>query len=67
MALKIDPELYYEEEGLRLCGLDGEALRKARESGQLRHRKVGKVVLYKGEWLREWLDRAEAAGAGRAV
>ena len=54
----IDPEAYYDENSLRVQGFDGDALRKAREAGELRFKRVGRSVIYKGEWLRAWLDQA---------
>lgn len=66
MAIKIDPELYYAEDTLRIQGLDSDALAKARREGGLRAKRVGSFWVYKGAWLIEWLDRAEAAPTGRA-
>jgi len=63
-ALRIDPEAYYGEDALRVSGIDGDSLRRAREAGELRSKKVGKQVLYKGEWVRQWLDRDEEKGGG---
>lgn len=64
MPLHIDPELYYPEEGLRVQGLDGAALRRAREAGDLQYKLVGRQVVYKGAWLKAWLDQTEPAGRG---
>jgi hypothetical protein len=55
---------FYTEEQLRVRGLDGDALRRAREAGELRYRLLGRQVVYKGEWLNEWLGRPEV-GRGR--
>jgi hypothetical protein len=60
-TLKIDPELYYFEDALRIQGLDGAALKAARDSGELRFRQVGKQIVYKGSWLCEWLDKGKEA------
>lgn len=62
MPLRIEPEFYYDEEVLRIQGLDGDALRRARDQGRLRYKQIGRRVVYKGEWLRAWLDQAEPAG-----
>jgi len=60
--LEIDPEVYYDEDALRVAGLDGDALASARKAGELRSKEVGRRVIYKGEWLRAWLDRPEKGG-----
>lgn len=64
--IRFDPESYYSEESLRIMGWDGEALRRARKSEGLRFKKVGRSVVYKGEWLMEWLDRAAETEASTA-
>jgi hypothetical protein len=67
MTLRIDPETYYEECTLRVHGLDERALARAREEG-LRHKRLGRKVLYKGAWLIEWLDgEAPGKAQGREV
>lgn len=63
MRIKIDAETYYSEFQLRIMGLDGEALERARDSKQLRYKMVGKDVTYKGAWLIAWLDRTEEVAA----
>jgi hypothetical protein len=57
MIFRPDPDAFYSEFQLRLLGLDGEALEKARDRGELRGKDVGADVLYKGAWLIEWLER----------
>ncbi len=54
--LRLDAEAYYDEETLRVAGLCGEALRRARQSGRLKYKPVGREVIYKGAWLIAWLD-----------
>lgn len=68
MPLHIDPELYYPEEALRIQGLDGGAMKRARAAGKLEYKLVGNQVVYKGSWLKEWLDQGERASeAGKGV
>jgi hypothetical protein len=62
--IRIVDDYFYPEETLRLQGLDGDALRRARKEGKLLYKKVGSQVLIKGEWLREWLDRPEDVKGG---
>lgn len=62
MTIHLDPETYYDENTLRLMGLDGELLEEGRADGRLRFRTLGPVVLYKGRWVLDWLDLAEPAG-----
>ena len=57
--IRFDPDAFYDEDALRVLGLDSAALARARKDGALRCRRVGRVRLYKGEWLQEWLSRAE--------
>jgi hypothetical protein len=57
--LRFEVEAFYDEDTLRLLGLDSQALARARREGDLRCRQVGRVRLYKGEWLQEWLSRPE--------
>jgi len=63
--LRFDSETFYSEESLRMAGLDGAALARAREEGLLRFRRVGRRVLYKGALLAEWLGRPETPPAAR--
>lgn len=67
MVLKIDPETYYDERTLRIMGLDGDLLESARDDGRLRYRLLGSSVVYKGQWVLDWLDLVEppVGGAGR--
>lgn len=54
--IHFDPEAFYDEEQLRLLGLDGKTLANARRQGELRYRQLGRQRLYKGEWLQAWLS-----------
>jgi hypothetical protein len=60
--LRFDPETFYDEEGLRAAGLDGQALARAVRAGELRCRRVGRLRLFRGDWLNEWLGRPDRPG-----
>lgn len=62
MAFRIEADRYYRDHELRIMGLDGEALERAREARELRCREVDGEPLTKGAWLIAWLDR-EPQGA----
>lgn len=55
--IRFDADAFYDEDALRLLGLDSQALAKARREEDLRCRQVGRVRLYKGAWLQEWLSK----------
>jgi hypothetical protein len=57
--IRFDPDAFYDEDNLRLLGLDSQALARARREEGLPCRQVGRVRLYKGAWLQEWLSRPE--------
>lgn len=57
--IRFDADTFYDEDALRILGLDSQALAQARRDGDLRCRQVGRVRLYKGAWLQEWLSRPE--------
>jgi hypothetical protein len=64
--IRFEPDAFYDEDALRLLGFDGEALARARREGELRCRRVGRVRLYKGEWLQRWLSGLEEGRKDRA-
>jgi len=53
--IHFDPDWFYDEDTLRILGLDGDALARARRGGVLPCCHVGRLRLYKGEWLQQWL------------
>jgi hypothetical protein len=57
--IRFDSEAFYDEDALRVLGLDSQILARARREGGLRCRQVGRVRLYKGAWLQEWLSGPE--------
>ena len=44
----------------RRLGITDSALKKARDSGELEFTRKGNQVLYRGQWLLDWLQPAEA-------
>ena len=54
--LRLEPDLWYDEDTLRARGIDARALAAARAAGQLRSKRVGRLRYYKGAWLKEWLE-----------
>lgn len=68
MELTINREAIYREEDVLLrMGFTFNELARARKSGQLRYRDLGRGRrTYLGSWLLEWLGKAEAVnGAAR--
>ena len=66
--MRIDTEAVYDDGDLVLgLGLTHAALLAARKSGALRYARVGQRTLYRGEWLKEWLERTAEQGARPAV
>lgn len=70
---KIDPDGFYDEAVLlRVFRFKPAALDRARKTGRLRHTRAGGAVLYRGQWLLEWLtagadpDPTPAAAPGPA-
>jgi len=54
--IRIDLDAIYAEGALcLLLGMTSSALARARRAGDLKHRRLGRVVLYRGEWVMEWL------------
>ena len=60
--IRFDKDAFYDEDALRVLGFDSSALARARREGDLRCRQIGRVRLYKGEWLQEWLCKSEGPG-----
>jgi hypothetical protein len=54
--LRLEPEGWYTEEQLRIMGLDGDQLARARRSEGLKYRQIGRRRWYKGAWVLQWLE-----------
>lgn len=53
----IDPDAIYDDGTLVLAlGLTFATLGRARRAGELRYTRKGKRVLYRGQWLIDWLE-----------
>jgi hypothetical protein len=60
--IHFDPDWFYDEDTLRILGLDSDALARARRVGVLHCCHVRRVRLYKGEWLQQWLAALQEEG-----
>lgn len=57
-AFRIDPEAIYDDAALVLgLGVAQTALTQARRVGHLRSTRKGHRVLYRGQWIVDWLER----------
>ncbi len=64
-GFSIDPNAIYGEGDLVLgLGITQAALLKARRAGQLRFIRKGKRVLFRGQWLLDWVDGNTCRPAG---
>jgi hypothetical protein len=64
--IDIDPNAVYSDQSVTLLlGVTTASLREAERTGQLRHRRVGRRVLYTGAAILDWLNARQAQGAGR--
>lgn len=53
----IDPAAIYQDGDARLAlGLTGATMQRARKSGLLRFTRLGRAILYRGQWLIDWLE-----------
>jgi hypothetical protein len=73
--IRIIRDAYYDGPSATIAlGIGETSLARARRSGALRHVRRGGRIMYKGEWLDEWLsgtagdgrDRETAAGRAAA-
>lgn len=65
MGIRLDPESLYSEQHLRLWGLDGDVLARARKRGELPCRDLGHGLrMYLGRELLAWIERHRTPAAG---
>lgn len=70
---RIDPNTIYHDGQVRLMlGLPGATLARVRREGLLRYSRQGHRILYRGQWLLDWLEddadsRATERGAAANV
>lgn len=54
---RIDPEAIYHDGDVRLLlDLPASTTARARREGRLRYTRQGHAVLYRGQWLIDWLE-----------
>lgn len=59
-AAKLDRNAYYDEPGLcETMGLRRGSLQRARMAGTLRFTRQGGRILFRGDWVEDWLTGAE--------
>ena len=64
--IRIDPDAIYDDGALVLTlGLTHAAIARARRNGRLRYTRNGRRILYRGQWIIDWLESdAHRAGGG---
>lgn len=63
---RIDPEgIYHNGDACLILGLTSATLARARREKWLRFSRQGRVILYRGQWLLDWIDAASSAPAKR--
>jgi hypothetical protein len=72
VPMKIEPAAVYDNAALRLAPFSAATLARARQSGRLRFARQGHRVIYRGQWLIDWLEseakaETQSAPAGGAT
>ena len=66
--IRIEPDAIYDDGALVLTlGLTHAAIARARRNGRLRYTRNGRRILYRGQWILDWLesdDRREGVNRG---
>ncbi len=63
--IRIDPDAIYDEGALVLTlGLTHAAIARARRDDRLRYARSGHRVLFRGQWIMDWLDHDSRPTAG---
>lgn len=61
---QIDPDgIYHDGQARLLLGLSEATLRRARKSRLLQHTRQGSRIIYRGQWLLDWLVATSQGGA----
>ncbi|QDU39193.1 Helix-turn-helix domain protein [Maioricimonas rarisocia] len=65
---RIDPDgIYHEGRAALLLNLPTATLQRARRENRLRYTRQGRAILYRGQWLLDWLEYdAHPAAEGRS-
>jgi hypothetical protein len=59
-AIRIDPDAFYNDGQLRLVlGVTTRTLTQARRAGHLCFTRKGRRLLYRGEWVIDWLKPSQ--------
>ena len=65
--LRIDSEAIYHDGDVRLLlGLTAASTARARREGRLRYTRQGHSILYRGQWLIDWLERDAVSAHGES-
>ncbi|MCA9026217.1 MAG: hypothetical protein KDA86_13495 [Planctomycetaceae bacterium] len=60
---RIEPDgIYLDGDARLLLGITDAAMTRGRRSGNLRYSRHGTTILYRGEWLIEWLELTSVGG-----
>jgi len=61
----IDPRAVYDDSALSVAlGVSAESLAMSRRTGNLRHARKGRRILYLGQWILDWLERDAVSEKG---
>ena len=64
----IQPDAVYSDGEVRLAlGVTSSAIVRARREGRLRFARQGNSILYRGQWLIDWLERDARRNRGSEV
>lgn len=66
-GIRIEADLWYLENLLRIAGLDEDDLRKGRDAGSLRFTQLSHGRIYKGAWVIRWLEGPKAETSSKPV
>lgn len=56
-GVSIDPRAVYDNAAIDMqLNVSAAALRRARQSGELKYAKLGQRTLYLGQWILDWLE-----------
>ena len=63
-AIHLDPHSIYLDGDVRLAlDVSSATLRRARSDGHLRYTRQGHTVIYRGQWLIDWLESSATTTA----
>lgn len=60
VGANIEPGKFYDDFAVsRILGIRESVQKRARESNELKYTKKGPQILYRGQWLIDWLEPSE--------